>query len=376
MATANTYSNHVLGIFAIAAAMAFLVVENSKVDERQKWYSEKFEAAKRAKAAQQCIKDYRLERGVFIDRVNDPNETALIGQDITPITTDRGDIEAKLASTNPNFAAVVVELLKQAGLKEKDHVAVALTGSFPGINIAVFSALETLRLNPIVITSVGASNWGANEPEFTWLDMERVLQMNNIFRTRSVAASIGGGQDVGRGLSPEGRQMIIQAIRRNNVEFIHCTHLEESIDRRLQVYEKQSKGNPIKAYINVGGGIASLGAGVNGELIPSGLTKKLPVKNYPVRGVIIDMAQRGVPIIHIFNIRQMCTEYGLPLDPVPMPELGSGGIFVQKKYNVTLALIVVVLLSGMILVAGYIDHRKHKLGTEIVPTLKLEGFPR
>jgi poly-gamma-glutamate system protein len=360
----------VLAVFAVAALLVFLAVENSKVDVKQKWYAEKLEAAKRAKAAQQCIKDYRLERGVFVDAVNDPNETALIGQDITPITTDRGDIDAKIASTNPNFAAVVVELLKQAGVREKDHVAVAMTGSFPAINIAVLSALETLKLTPIIITSVGASNWGANDPEFTWLDMERLLEQKKIFRARSVAASIGGGGDIGRGLSLEGREMVIRAIRRNNVEFINREHIEGSIDRRLELYEKRSKGHPIKAYINVGGGIASLGAVVNGDLIPSGLSKELPLKNYPVRGVIIEMAKRGVPIIHLYNIRQMWKDYALPIDPVPMPELGSGGIFVRMKYDIVVAWIALGALSAMILFTGYLDRKRHTLGTEPVPAFK------
>ena len=370
MATVQTYSKPVLGVFAVAALLVLFAVENSKIDVRQKWYVEKLEAAKRAKAAQQCIKEARLQKGVFIDAVNDPNETALIGQDLTPITTDRGDIDAKIASTNPNFAAVIVELLKQAGVKEKDHVAVALTGSFPALNVSVLSALETLRLTTTVITSVGASNWGANDPQFTWLDMERLLEEKGVLHTRSIAASIGGGGDVGRGLSPEGREMIVEAIKRNGVEFINREHIEQSIERRLDMYEKRSKGHPIKAYINVGGGIASLGTVVNGELIPSGLSKELPVKNYPVHGVIIEMAKRGVPIIHLYNIRQMWKEYELPLDPVPMPDLGSGGIFVRVKYDVLIALIAVGVLSGLILVAAYLDRKRHKLGTELVPSLK------
>ena len=372
MASVNTNSNPVLSVFAVAALLAFLAVENSKLDVKQKWYSEKLEAARRAKTAQQHLKEYRLERGVFVDAINDPNETALIGQDLTPITTDRGDIDAKLASTNPNFAAVVIELLKQAGVREKDHVAVAMTGSFPAINIAVLAAVETLRLTPIIITSVGASNWGANDPLFTWLDMERVLTEKNVFHHRSVAASVGGGGDVGRGLSPEGREMIVQAIKRNNVSFINEEHVEQSIDHRLKLYEDRSKGHPIKAYINIGGGIASLGTIVNGEIIPSGLSKQLPVKNYPVRGVIIEMAKRGVPVIHLYNIRQMWADYELPPNPIPLPEPGSGGIFIRVKYNVMITWIAVGGLSSMILFAGYIDRRKHRLGTEPVPSLKPE----
>lgn len=372
LATPNTYSLQVLGAFAAVALLALLTVENSKVDVRQKWYTEKLEAARRAQAAQQCIKEHRLERGVFVDAVNDPNETALIGQDLTPITTDRGDINAKLASTNPNFAAVIVELLKQTGVKERDHVAVAMTGSFPAINIAVLSALETLKLTPIVITSVGASNWGANDPQFTWLDMERLLEQKGIFRTRSVAASIGGGGDIGRGLSPEGREMIVQAITRNNIELIDHEHFERSIERRLELYDTYRKGHSLKAFINVGGGIASLGSVVNGELIPSGLSKELPLKNYPVRGVLIEMAQRGVPVIHLYNLRQMWHDYDLPFDPVPLPGPGSGGVFVRVKYDVTIAWAATGVLVGMILFAAYADRKKHKLGSEPVPTLRME----
>src|SRR5210317_1920655 len=102
-------------------------------------------------------------------------------------------------------------MLKEVRLKENDVVAVAFTGSFPGLNIAVLAALQTLNLYPLIITSIGASNWGANDPYFTWLDMERELYNAQIFKYRSIAASIGGGLDRGRGLSPEGRKLIKDA---------------------------------------------------------------------------------------------------------------------------------------------------------------------
>lgn len=368
MATITPNGNGVLAVVAVASLLAFLAVEQTTRDVKQKWYAEKLEAATLAARAQKCIRDYRLEKGVFVDDVNDPNETALIGQDLTPITTDRGDIEAKLASTNPNVAAIVVELLKEAGVREKDHVAVAVTGSFPAVNIAVFAALRTLGATPVVITSVGASNWGANDPAFTWLDMEKLLEAQGIFRIRSVAASIGGGGDVGRGLSPEGRAMIVQAIRRNGTTFINEEHLERSIERRMKIYDAASKGHPIRAYINVGGGIASLGTVVNGTIIPGGLSKELPVRNYPVRGVIIGMAKRGVPVIHLYNVRQLITEFGLPPNPVPLPSPGTGGIFSTEKYNVTVTWTALVVLGGLVLVAAIKDRRRHRLGSELVPT--------
>ncbi len=359
-------SNSVLAFFAGIALLAFVLVENSTHNERQEYFDEKLVAATLARDAARVIKEHRLKNGVFIDAVNDPNETALIGQDITPITTDRGYIDAKLASTNPNFAAVVVEMLQRAGVKENDRVAVAMTGSFPGLNISVLSALEALHVRPIIITSVGASNFGATDPELTWLDMERVLNQANVFHLRSVAASMGGGSDVGRGLSPEGRAMILKAIKRNNVQLISEDRIEKSVQARMKMYDAYREDATIKAFVNVGGSIASLGALVTGEIIPNGLSMELPAKNYPMRGVIVEMAKRGVPIIHLYDIRKLWVEFGLPLNPMPMPDPGSGGIFLREKYNITLTWIAVAVLCALTIVAVYLDRRRHKLGTEAV----------
>jgi len=360
-------SNIVLGLVSLLSLLAFIAVEKSKVDVDQEWYSEKLEAAQLSQQAENQLKNYRLEKGIFIDAINDPNQTALIGQEYTLISTDRGYIDPKLSTTNPNFAAVIVQLLKEAGLQDGDNIAVAFSGSFPGLNISVIAALETLKLQPIIVTSVGASNYGANDPYFTWLDMENVLCKSNIFHTRSVAASIGGGFDIGRGLSPEGRELIEKAIERNGVELIYEKHLENSIAKRMEIYEKYSKGKPIEAFINVGGGIASLGNTINGQLIASGLTRNLPMRNFPVRGVIVQMGQKGIPIIHMLNINQILAKYGLPRSPVPLPEPGEGGIFVQKKYNVTVASVATFFLVAVIVLIYFGERKRHRLGTDVVP---------
>ncbi|MEZ5145840.1 MAG: poly-gamma-glutamate system protein [Bacteroidales bacterium] len=183
------------------------------------------EAATLSAEAAYSIKQYRLNKGIFVDEVNDPNQTALIGQEYTLITTDRGYIDSKLATTNPNFAAMIVQLLKEAGVEKGDQVAVAFTGSFPALNISVrWQPSKPLQIKPVIITSVGASNFGANDPYFTWLDMESYLYDAGVFHNKSVAASIGGGFDLGRGLSPEGRNLIENAIHRNKVDFIHEKH--------------------------------------------------------------------------------------------------------------------------------------------------------
>lgn len=364
----NSGSKTVLSVLSLLALMAFLAVEYGKEDVKLKYYDQKIEASKLAKEAADYLKDMRIRKSVFVDIVNDPNETALIGQDITPITTDRGYIEAKLTSTNPNFSAVVVDMLKELELEKNDVVAVAFTGSFPGINIAVHSALQTLKLRPIIITSVGASNWGANDPYYTWLDMENSLYKKGIFKNKTVAASIGGGLDRGRGLSPEGRQLIIDAINRNKVEFINEEHLESSIQKRIDIYNHHRKKDKIKAFINVGGGISSIGSVENFKFIPTGLSKTLPMKNYPVRGLLVYMAERNIPIIHLLNLNQLAQQYGLPLNPTPLPRPGEGEIFIQKRYSVLLTAGVSLFLTVAIAFVYFMERKRHQLGTEQVQT--------
>jgi len=368
-------SKTVLSVIALLSLMAFLAVEYGKEDVKLKWYDQKIEASKLATEAAAYLKEFRMRKGVFVDIINDPNETALIGQDLTTITTDRGFIEAKLTATNPNFAAVIVDMLKEAGLEKNDVVAIAFTGSLPGLNIAVQSAVQTLQLKPIIITSVGASNWGANDPDFTWLDMESLLFKAGIFKNKSVAASIGGGLDRGRGLSPEGRQLITDAIHRNKIEFINEEHLENSIQKRIDIYNGNRQKKKIKAFINVGGGISSIGSVENGKYIPTGLSTILPMKNYPVRGVMIQMAENNVPIIHLLNINKLALKYGLPINPIPLPRAGEGEIFIQKRYSVLLTLGVTIFLVLSIGFVFFMERKRHQLGTEQIVIQRNESVP-
>lgn len=330
----------------VVAVLALVLAERTVTPVREPHYTKKMQAAKNALLAQHTLRTLRESQNVVIDPVNDPNGTGMIGSEFTLITTDRGDITSKLTSTNPNFAAAVVQMLTDAKLKKGDVVAVALTGSFPALNIATIAALEALDLVPIVITSVGSSSWGATDPGFTWLDMERALNQAGVLRTRSVAASIGGGKDTGRGLSPEGRREIEAAIARNNAAFIKEATVEASIEARLAAYDRHAAGKRIKAFVNVGGGIASLGNSINGTLIPAGLSTSLRDKNFPMKGVLIRMADRGIPVIHILDVQRLAKRYGLPLDPVPLPELGQGPIYFKERYDrVQLGLIIFVLVT-------------------------------
>jgi poly-gamma-glutamate system protein len=325
----------------------FLVLnETSKRLRPRPHLQQKLGAASRTIRCFEAIRQARMGLGIPVDRENDPAGTGLIGQEFTLTTTDRGVLEAKLTSVNPNFAALFVQYFHDLNLKPGAHVAMAMTGSFPALNIAALAAAEEMGLHPIPITSVGASMWGANDPEFSWLDMERLLNERGLLETKSIAASLGGSNDRGRGLSPKGRFSLQDAITRNDVQFIHEPTLDESIQRRVDLFDEAAQPGKIKAYVNIGGGAASIGNRLNGTLIKPGINKRLKPYNWSQRGALHHFAQRRVPVVHILNVPSIASTHGFPIAPEVVTPVGEGEIYHQEAYNlhVTVPSLVVYLL--------------------------------
>src|SRR5690625_5810483 len=98
----------------------------------------------------------------------EPLRSGLIGLPTSSITSNSGSLDAKQATINPNWAAVVIRLLAEADVKPGDQVAVAVSGSFPALNLAVYTALEAMDITPLILVSGSGSQWGANVPGFAW----------------------------------------------------------------------------------------------------------------------------------------------------------------------------------------------------------------
>ncbi len=341
---------------ALFSILVFYLAELTATPEKQRYFEKKLQAANLAQLAQQAIKNYSAAMGLSIDPQNDPYATGIIGQERTPITTDRGVVTSKILATNPNFAAAFVELLMDAKMKPRDRIAVGMTGSLPGWNIAFLAACKVLNLRPLIITSVGSSDWGANIPGLTWLDMERVLREKGVWDFTSIAASIGGSSDNGRGLSPQGRDLIREAIARNHVSPIAEDTLEASINKRMDLYDSSRGTGKIVCYVNIGGGAASLGGKENEKLIPPGLTRHLAVRNFPTRGVINRMAEKGLPVIQLGDVAKLADRFGLPtaLADKP-PELGQGKLYFRERYSVTSTIVLTLILGAVLFVFIRLD---------------------
>ena len=353
-----------LASLAIISVVCFLISINMKTKNVSPFYEQKVTAAELMQDAMAMLKSTRMERGIFMDIENDPNETGLVGSPFSLITTDEGDLDAKLTTLDPNFSAAMVDLMNQINLSEGDTVALLLTGSMPGANIAVLTACRALELIPIIITSVGASQWGANHNDFTWLDMEAILFEKGFISARSVAASIGGRNDMGRLLSPAGRRIIKENIEAHELPLIRTTKLAENIQGRMDIFKLYQKIEKFDALINVGGGVASLGTSFNLKLLPPGVIKRADVvyvsRPGGIEGVLSKFAKLNVPVLHILNIKPLTEQLGIPFAPIPHPEIGTGSLYADVKYNLPVAAICLFVISSSVFAVGYQSKRKIK----------------
>jgi poly-gamma-glutamate system protein len=321
------------------------------------WYEEMQEASLLMEDCSRIIQERREALGYGPDRRNDPNETGLIGEDLTAITTTMGNLEAKRSTAVPDFAALMVRLYREAGLKDGDTIALGASGSFPGAFIASLCAARVMDLRVIAALSLGASNWGANIPELTILDMYRCLA--DRLPVAAVMVSLGGtgdtGEDLGLGLIEGGREGMIQKIYDSGLPYILETDFTVSVEKRLEFYRDAGPGGQggIAAFVNIGGADVNIGLGVwSLQLRPGintpgkpGIASGLSLADGGCMGSFLNA---GIPVIHILNIKNLAASYGLAFDPVPLPRAGKEALYFRtdpgRRGFVFLALSVFYLL--------------------------------
>lgn len=359
-------------VFCVISLICMAVVELNRKLVPQKYYKEKVAAAQLAEKAFHVARLMRQRSGIPVNLGDDPQQSGLIGKQLTMITTDQGVLSSKQTSVNPNIAAIFVDWLKQLDLKKGDVVAFGATGSFPALNISMLSAIKTLQLKPLIIYSAGASQYGSNIPNFTWIDIQHQLNLEELFEYKPLAVSLGGARDVANGMTPQGKEYLLSTIKKYHLTYLDPKGTVDSINKRMELYKKEAAREPIKAYINIGGGMASIGLKQlqgsqeiksTGYLIPhalhTGVVKSMPISLVNVDSVAVRFLKQGVPVINIRHVAQkLRDQYKLPRNPKTMPVIGVGAIFAHTAYNqwltsVVLGVIIVVLLILAIISRKY-----------------------
>ncbi|MDT8410368.1 MAG: poly-gamma-glutamate system protein [Wenzhouxiangellaceae bacterium] len=336
----------VMLLLSVAAVAALFVVETFTRQETSGSYDQMLSASR---LMQESIEVLRPIRGRIepIDPSVDPLRSGLIGIASSSITSNSGDLDSKQATINPNWAAVVVRLLADADVEPGDRLAVAVSGSFPALNLAVYSALEVLDVEPIIIVSGSASQWGANVPEFGWMDMARELREAKMLGIRADAATLGGIEDRGIGLNQAGLNAIRRSAERAGIELMVPDNYEEAVAERIRVYREAAGGESIAALINVGGGTATTGPNAIDHYFGSGLIRSAPSRAFRVPSVMGYFLRQEIPVINFSGIRSLTTRYDLPYPPREQPSVGAGGIYNAEAYRQWLAILMIVLLLGL-----------------------------
>ncbi len=235
-----------------------------------------------------------------------PSE-ALLGKELSEITTTIGSLDAKKISVNPQFAVLVVHWITEINLDSTDEVLVASSGSFPGIAVSTLAALQTMNQRAVLITSVGASSYGANQTEMTIIDIEKILAVRGNLRYTPKLITYGCDNDNGDGFFEGGKEAVDSAAVRNGVILWQPSTLEEAITKRVEIAVQHHT----KLLINIGGNHALLGNCAHASSIPNGLHRLMQTCRHTDRGAIARISERGIPTIHFLNIMELGLRYGI-----------------------------------------------------------------
>ena len=363
-----------LVVLAIISLGGMLMVETMLQQETIGDYGLMVAAARQAEEGMAALRGTR-ERVRRVDIDVDPLDSGMIGVSSSPVTSLAGHLPAKQTTINPNWAAAVLKMLQEAGVKPGDAVAVAVSGSFPMLNLAAYVAMERLGVQPIVIVSGSASQWGANLPGLTWIDMARELRAAGLIKTTEVAASLGGAEDRGIGVSERGKDIIRKAIARAELRFLLPASLEEAVAKRIGLYAQYADGKPIAAYINIGGGTASTGPPAVDQYFEPGVITSAVPRAFAVESVTGHYLKQGVPVLNLSGIATIARRYGLPPAPTVAQPIGAGGVYNTMGYQRWLAISWVLGILVMIYIVTRISGvasafgGKHDDPRQVRPTL-------
>lgn len=340
--------NAVIIIVVLLAGLLTTILTKKVV--KTEYYDLQIEAAEKMIEASNAVKEKRLELGIEIDKKLDPLETGLIGEGApllgNSITTTLGILGAKKTSTNPNFASLIVKYFKELNLKKGDSVAVNFSSSFPALNIATMIALDLLELESVIHTSIGASTYGANIVEFTYLDMEKHLFESGIINRQTNLVSLGGEKDILDGITINDENFAESLYQRyiSYDQLKISTSLKENVIYRYTNY-KDNLTN-IKVFVNVGGNWASQGEGY--DLYPNGLNK---LNSRPITkksGVIDYFVNDHVPIINLLNIDELAKKNNMETNKDTPYKIGEGLQYYHVSYNKYFIVVTILLVYGLI----------------------------
>ena len=334
---------YLLTVAVLLLGLSISMVLSGQHTVKSEYYEVQVQAAQQMERCMQAVREYKQELGIPMIE-EDIHRTGLIGQSYTEITTTLGALEAKRTTAWPDMAALCVRLLHEAGVRAGDTVGAGFSGSFPGMNLAMITACESMGVTLKCIPSVGASTYGANDPELTFPEMMCLLKRDGWITTEVAVATMGGGDDVGREMPGETVAAIQSRLKELGVSIVELPEFSENLSWREEYY------GPIDCFVAVGGNVTSLGRTEDSVSLGQGVLKSdRTMRLAEGSGLVQRYCAAGTPVINLLNIKFLVAEYGLPYDSVEWPEIGQSAVYLVTSYPKLWGMLGSVCVCGILL---------------------------
>ena len=319
-----------LGTAGVLSLGAFLILIIFTSDRSIEYSAGMISAAETMENVVKTAREFCDSAGITIDETIDPNRTCFIGPELTELMTTLGHVDAKRTSTDPVMASLIAYMLAQVGVERGDTIAIGSSASFPALLFASLAAAEALDIHAVVIVSLGASTYGATDPNFHLLDMYSLMLRSGLIRTPPAAVTLGGGKDIGEDFDSAFSVALIDEIEEAGLPFIYDGDLRSNVAKRMTIYGDPPHSARISAFINTGGSYANMGNSALALKLDPGVNFDVELPREEERGVLFEMAERDIPVIHLLFLRGISREYGLLWDPIPLRKPGEMPIMHQR----------------------------------------------
>ncbi len=266
----------------------------------------------RVRAAQLQLTHWRESKASATPLEYDPWQCGLIGVEWSMTTTTLGDLAAKRTACNPVWAIQFYRWFSDLQLKPGDNIAIFSSASFPGLLLSAISAAEAMELNPLLVVSLGASTWGANEPDNLWPVLAQEMRRGGFIRKQADYYTLGGEAESGLGLSLEAKTHLHKVAIDSNIELLTADNLQDMIAHKAQLLAMHQAD----LLINIGGSHANMGDDDQILKLSTGLVTGNN-KTKAGNGVIGFAIENDIPVIHMLNLKAISNKAGISYDSPP-----------------------------------------------------------
>ncbi len=319
-----------LARLAVVSAVGLVVLASLRFARRdgEEWSLAQRVAMQRVVEAQRILARTRAEEAgaeaLAELKMSDAAGSGLVGVEWSYLVSTAGSLDAKVASTDPRWAALFVSWFEEAGAGPERPVAIGSSASFPALLLSARIAAEVVGAEPVIAASLTASNSGATIPEFDLWRMEEVLLANDLVEVPIRLLTPGGDGDRLGGFEDGDAERILRRLgeireRPRAPEIATPPDIAESV--RLREDALLSPDTAI--FVNIGGHAANYGTGAAALALPHGIIdpEAFALSESDGESVAFGALRRGVPVLNVVNVRSVMLEAGL--DPAAPADRGA-----------------------------------------------------